>query len=301
MSVVPERMHEFFEPPKAQEGTVLPRYGVENGYLVLEDFKTRDLPRPPPPGWESAKRLGGVAAAALFVFVVVLAAAFVVRTLLPTDDDSRNYDPPLVANGTNETIAANSSAKLHIDTDVGDDVQVTGADDEGLASSTPATTRERRGTQRTLRRRAKKPTLSKQRLPLPPASARWRFPRWNSETANRGAISTPTSASRTFPTSPGLAGTRRSKDVDVDDDDDEANDGDGDNGGSSSEHDTNAQELYQERDTDALSRKAFTDILVFGPPLNESRSERDSLHGAHRDRTAFMTNSAYTIATGLAT
>nr|XP_054928165.1 uncharacterized protein LOC129385545 [Dermacentor andersoni] len=289
-------MHEFFEPPKAQEGTVLPRYGVENGYMVLEDFKTRDLPRPPPPGWESAKKLGAVAAAALFVFVVVLAAAFVVLTLLPTNDDSRNQDPPLVANGTNETIV---SAKLQIDTDVGDDVQVTGDDDKGLASSTPAATRERRGTQRTLRRRAKKPTLLKERLPLSPASARWRFPRWNSETANRVAISTPTSAPKTFPTSPGLAETRRSKDVVVDDD--EASGGDGDNGGSSSERDTNAQELYQERDTNALSRKAFTDILVFGPPLNESRSERDSLHGAHRDRTAFMTNSAYSIATGLAT
>ncbi|XP_037576604.2 uncharacterized protein LOC119458815 [Dermacentor silvarum] len=277
MSVVPERINEFFEPPKPQEGTILPRYGVENGYLVLEDFKTRDLPRPPPAGWESAKRLGAMAAAALVVFLVVLSAAVVVHILLPANDDSKNHDPPLVANGTNETMA---SAKLQIDTDVEGDVQVTGDDgDEGL-TSTPATTSERRslratskrrGAQRTLRRRsAKKPTLSKQRRP--PARTRSRFPRRNiRETANRGAISTLTSAPKTSPTSSRLAETTPGKDVY----DDEATGGDGDDdSSSSSEHDTNAQQ----HDTNAPSHKAFTDILVFGPPLNESWNERDYLY-----------------------
>ncbi|KAK8787384.1 hypothetical protein V5799_022840, partial [Amblyomma americanum] len=104
MSIVPERIHEFYEPQKPQVGTVLPRYGVEHGYLVLEDLKTRDLPRPPPAGWDSAKRLGLVAAAALCIFAAVVALGILSR-VTRSDDGRRPADPVHDRNGTNETAA----------------------------------------------------------------------------------------------------------------------------------------------------------------------------------------------------
>ncbi|KAL3212554.1 hypothetical protein MRX96_007966 [Rhipicephalus microplus] len=104
MSVVPERIHEFYEPPKPQEGTALPRYGVQGGYLVLEDLKTRDLPRPPPAGWESVRRLGTVAGAAVFVFTVVLAVSIVMHLLMSSDKNAKISDPPSPTNHTNETV-----------------------------------------------------------------------------------------------------------------------------------------------------------------------------------------------------
>ncbi|KAK8776176.1 hypothetical protein V5799_030479 [Amblyomma americanum] len=132
MSVVPERIQEFYEPPKPQVGTALPRYGVEQGYLVLEDLKTRDLPRPPPAGWSSAKRLGLVAAAALGIFAAVVAFALF-NSMARSDDGTRPADPVLGSNGTSNTAAV---PKFHIVTEIEDNSTVEEAGVESTAVPT---------------------------------------------------------------------------------------------------------------------------------------------------------------------
>ncbi|KAK8787383.1 hypothetical protein V5799_022841, partial [Amblyomma americanum] len=94
-------------------------YGVEHGYLVLEDLKTRDLPRPPPAGWDSAKRLGLVAAAALCIFAAVVALGILSR-VTRSDDGRRPADPVHDRNGTNETAAA---PKFYVVTEIEDDIE----------------------------------------------------------------------------------------------------------------------------------------------------------------------------------
>ncbi|KAH7972784.1 hypothetical protein HPB52_017033 [Rhipicephalus sanguineus] len=98
------QLAESQETDKRVRNQFICRYGVQSGYLVLEDFKTRDLPRPPPAGRESARKLCTAAGAAVFVFMAVLAFGIVVHLLMSMDRDFKISDPPRPTNHTNETV-----------------------------------------------------------------------------------------------------------------------------------------------------------------------------------------------------
>ncbi|KAH6926295.1 hypothetical protein HPB50_016478 [Hyalomma asiaticum] len=266
MSVVPERIHEFFEPPKPQEGTVLPRYGVENGYLVLEDFKTRDLPRPPPAGWESARRLGAMAGAAVFLFMAVLVVGIIVHLVISAESDSKVLEPPVAANHTNETVA---SANLQMDNSGGESgAQATLEGDVAFAVALNAASHRRlphmlRRSKSTLSRSTNRQRGSKgaaapspeQRRLHSSAGATSRLSRRKIR-QNRFAISTPNSSGGT------ATGISRSAEKTPSEGGDNDRDSAGDEGydddnGSGGDSDINVR-----RDSTAFSREAFVDFFV---------------------------------------